>query len=364
MNSQLQRLQITLKERQIDAVFLQSPVNVAYFSDFESDPHERVLALVAFSDQDPFLFTPALEADDARQSGWLYDIYSYHDHEDPFIIIQQAIMERRSSLSTIGLEEDSLSLSRFKELLKLFPNAAYEDVTSLLQELKVVKTPEEIEKMKQAGRTADLALKIGFDSLREGITEQEVVAEIEYQLKKQGVSEMSFATEVLFGDHAASPHGVPGERQLQKNELVLFDLGTIHEGYVSDVTRTVAFGTVSDEHKHIYDVVLQAYLTAFNMVRPGVPVSDLDAAARKVIEDAGYGPYFTHRLGHGIGKLIHEFPSVMQGNDLILQEGMCFSIEPGIYIPGSIGVRIENCVYVTKDGCVSFTHTPKEYREI
>lgn len=364
MTKQLRRLQQNMQEAQIDVSFLQSPENVVYFSGYESNPHERVLALIVFADSDPFLFTPALEEEDARQSGWPYDVYSYQDHESPFDIIEQAIKKKHSSILKIGVEEETLPLGRFKQLSTRFSESAYKDLTSMLQKLKLIKTSDEIHKMKEAGRTADLALKIGFDSLREGITEQEVVAEIEYQLKKQGVSEMSFSTEVLFGGHAASPHGVPGNRKLKKNEFVLFDLGTIHEGYASDVTRTVAFGSPSQKEREVYEVVLKAHMEALKAVRPGVRASQLDAIAREVIEQAGYGNYFTHRLGHGIGKSIHEFPSIMQGNDLVLQEGMCFSIEPGIYIPDSVGVRIEDCMYVTADGCVPFTHTPKEYQEL
>lgn len=364
MHKQLQHLQTNMKKQNIDVVFLQSPDNVAYFSHYFSEPHERVLGLVVFADADPFLFTPALEAEDARSSGWSCEVYSYQDHEDPFDLIARAIENSASSIKTIGLEEDVLPIKRYKELSSYFMDSQYVDVTSLLQQMKLIKTKEEYAKMREAGKTADLALKIGYQSLREGITEQEVAAEIEYQLKKEGVPEMSFSTEVLFGDHAASPHGVPGNRRLKKGEFVLFDLGTMHEGYASDVTRTFAFGEVSEKEKEVYQIVLNAHTLALEAVRPGVTASELDHIARQVIEEAGYSEYFTHRLGHGIGQSIHEYPSIMEGNDLEIQEGMCFSIEPGIYIPGSVGVRIEDCVCVTKDGCIPLTRTPKEYTEI
>lgn len=172
---------------------------------------------------------------------------------------------------------------------------------------------------------------------------------------------MSFETMVLTGDNAASPHGVPGNQKVKRNELVLFDLGVEHNGYVSDVTRTVAFGNPGEKAKEIYDIVLRANEAAIAAIKPGVTASELDKIARDIITDAGYGAYFNHRLGHGIGTSVHEYPSIMEGNDLVIQEGMCFSIEPGIYVPGVAGVRIEDCVYVTKDGCEVFTHTPKTY---
>ena len=175
---------------------------------------------------------------------------------------------------------------------------------------------------------------------------------------------MSFDTIVLAGDNAANPHGAPGERKIVPNELVLFDLGVIWKGYCSDATRTVAYQKPTALQEKIYQIVLEAQLAAQNFVRPGVTAAQIDQVARNVIEKAGYGKYFNHRLGHGIGTTVHEFPSLVEGNDLVIEEGMCFSIEPGIYIPGEVGVRIEDCVHVTHNGCESFTQTPKELQII
>lgn len=213
--------------------------------------------------------------------------------------------------------------------------------------------------MIEAGKWADKALEIGFNAIGEGVEEQEIVAVIEYELKKMGIKNMSFETMVLTGDNAASPHGTPGDRKIEKNDLILFDLGVVYEGYTSDVTRTVAFGEPSQQAKDIYNLVLEANEAAIAAVKPGITAGELDRIARDVISEAGYGKYFNHRLGHGLGSNVHEFPSIMGGNDLVIEEGMCFSIEPGIYVPGVAGVRIEDCVYVTADGCEVLTHTPK-----
>ena len=165
---------------------------------------------------------------------------------------------------------------------------------------------------------------------------------------------------VLTGNNAANPHGIPGTNKIENNALLLFDLGTDMHGYASDMTRTVAVGKPDQFKKDIYNLCLEAHMAALEFIKPGVLASEVDAAARKVIEKAGYGEYFNHRLGHGIGMICHEFPSIMEGNDIEIQEGMCFSVEPGIYIPGKVGVRIEDCGYVTKSGFEVFTHTPKE----
>jgi Xaa-Pro dipeptidase len=230
----------------------------------------------------------------------------------------------------------------------------------VIERLSLIKTEDEIKKLYEAGDWADVAFATGFQAVREGATEQEIIAEIEYHLKKRGVSQMSFDTLVLAGKNAASPHGNPGLTKVEKNDFVLFDLGVVWKGYNSDATRTIAFHEPKEFDKKIYDIVLEAQLAAHAFVKPGVKASDIDKVARDVIASSGYGEYFSHRLGHGIGTTVHEFPSIVEGNDLIIEEGMCFSIEPGIYIPEKVGVRIEDCVHVTKDGCKPFTSTTKE----
>lgn len=192
------------------------------------------------------------------------------------------------------------------------------------------------------------------------MTETDIIAQIEFGMKKIGINQMSFETMVLTGNNAANPHGIPGTNRIENNSLLLFDLGVVSQGYVSDMTRTVAVGQPDQFKKDIYNICLEAQLTALDFIKPGVTASEIDAAARQVIEKAGYGEYFNHRLGHGLGMDVHEFPSIMDGNDLVIEEGMCFSVEPGIYIPERVGVRIEDCGHVTKDGFEVFTHTPKE----
>lgn len=366
MNPKLKSLQDYMVSEEIDVIYLDDPTSVAYFTEFESNPHERIVAYIVTQNGD-FLFVPTLEKDEAKRQSNVSNVYSYNDEEDPWTIIKKATYELVDEINTICMDETTLTVERQNRLLQALLDTQGDDktissgdVSSVIDQLRVVKTKDEIEKMIVAGKLADEALQIGIDSLSEGISEQEVVAVIDMEMKKKGVSEMSFSTLVLFGDHAASPHGNPGNRQLKKNEFVLFDLGVIYDGYASDVTRTIAFGEISAKEEEIYQIVLEANKTAQEAVKPGMRAGELDEIARKVIEDAGYGEYFTHRLGHGIGKTAHEFPSITGSNETILEPGMCFSIEPGIYIPGEVGVRIEDCVYVTEDGCEAFTFMDKE----
>lgn len=356
----IKELQEWMQNNQVEVSYVSNPSSIAYLTGFESDPHERVLALFIHADKAPFLFTPAMEVPEAKKV-FNEDVIGYLDTQNPWQIILNELKVHFGPFKKMALEKNQLSVERF-EILKggLAAVDFSVDITPILQQIQLIKTPEEIQTLLEAGHWADVAFEIGFKALKEKVTEQEIVAEIEYQLKKQGVSKMSFDTLILFGDNAANPHGNPGSLQLRNHDLALFDLGVVWKGYCSDATRTVAFKEPTTKQREVYEVVLQAQLAAQNAVKPGVTAQELDAIARNVITDAGYGEYFTHRLGHGIGTTVHEFPSIVEGNSMVLKEGMCFSIEPGIYIPNEVGVRIEDCVYVTKDGCQSFTQTPKE----
>lgn len=359
----LNNVQHYMKSEHIDFLFFDDPLTVAYLTGFESDPHERVTAAIIFEDVF-WLLVPAMEAPSARAVNGHARIISYKDEESPWALLKDALDTDAFVSQKIGIDEDSLLVSRYHSLQGIFSDASFVNSVSIIQNLRVLKQPYEIEILKEAGDLADKALEIGMASLKNGITEEEVVALIEYGIKKYGVKEMSFPTMVLFGDHAASPHGTPGKRQLKPNEWVLFDLGVVYNGYTSDMTRTVVYGKADEETKEIYTVVKEAQEKAQALVKPGISAASIDHAARNHIEKAGYGQYFTHRLGHGLGKSVHEFPDIAPGVELIIEESMCFSIEPGIYIEDFYGVRVEDCIYVTEDGAQPLTHTSKELIEL
>ncbi|AEJ30110.1 MULTISPECIES: Xaa-Pro peptidase family protein [Leuconostoc] len=334
--------------------------SISYLTGFESDPIERVLALVILSDHEPFLFGPALEVHSMTASGWPFPAFGYEDQENPWQKLAQHIKNATYGQS-FAIEADHLTLSRFQQLQEAYPTASFNiDITDQINRLRLIKTAAEIQHMIAAGRDADRAFNIGFNALTTGVSELDVVATIEYELKKSGVSAMSFETLLQFGQHAADPHGATSTRTLKSGDMALFDLGTMSEGYASDATRTVAFGNVDAKAREIHAITLEAQLTAQSHAKIGMTADELDAIARHVITKAGYGQYFVHRLGHGLGSSVHEFPSIMAGNDVTLQEGMAFSIEPGIYIPGIAGVRIEDSGYMSRSGFVPFTHTPKD----
>ncbi len=357
----LKKLQAYLQKSNLDVAYLSNPISIAYFTGYEMEPHERIFALLVFKDADPFLFTPALNVEEAKASAWEGDVYGYLDDEDPWQLIADHINKRTKETDHWAIEKDFLQVSRYEALHEVFPGSNFTtDLSQFISHLRLFKTSKEIEALKKAGEEADFAFQIGFNAIKSGVTERYIAGEIENQLKLQkGVMHTSFETIVQAGINAANPHLGPTMTKIKPNELVLFDLGTMHDGYASDSSRTVAYGEPTSKQREIYEIDREAQQAAIEAAKPGITASELDHVARKIIVDAGYGDYFIHRLGHGIGKDVHEFPSIMAGNDLVIQEGMCFSIEPGIYIPNVAGVRIEDCGVVTGDGFQPFTHTDK-----
>ncbi|PWF99599.1 M24 family metallopeptidase [Levilactobacillus bambusae] len=356
-----QQIQQWTAQQGASLTYLSDPKTIEYLTGFSSDPVERVLAMIVFPDQDPFIFCPALEVEAVKDTGWRYPVVGYLDHENPWAIIADEVAKRHVTPTRVALEKSNFTVARLEDLQSQWPAAKFDlSITSFIEQMRLIKSPDEIEKLKVAGKWDDFAFKVGFEAVKAGRTEQSVVAEIEYQLMKNGIMHVSFDPLVQAGAHAAEPHGESNGTKFKENELVLFDLGTVWEGYISDASRTVALGQPTEKELDMYQVCLEAQLAAQAAVKPGITAEALDKVARDIITKAGYGEYFIHRLGHGMGMSEHEFPSIMEGNTMELQEGMCFSIEPGIYIPGVAGVRIEDSVYVTKNGCEPFTHTSKD----
>ncbi|NMD70747.1 aminopeptidase P family protein [Bacillus sp. DNRA2] len=353
-----------LKQQGAEVCFLTSSENVFYLSGFYSDPHERLLGLAIFQDAEPFLICPSMEENEARNAGWPYEIIGYSDIEQPWELVHKAIMKRVNSVATMAIEKEHMIVERYETLTNLFNGTQYISAEEKLRQLRMIKSDDELTKLRQAGELADYAIQIGMNEISEGKTELEVLAAIEYALKKKGVSQMSFSTMVLTGANAAAPHGTPGGTKIQRGDLVLFDLGVVVDGYCSDITRTIAFGETSEKQTKIYDTVLKAQLAAIEAIKPGVTCSAVDLTARGIISAAGFGEYFPHRLGHGLGISIHEYPSVTEKNSLVLQEGMVFTVEPGIYVPNVAGVRIEDDVLVTASGYELLTKFPKELQRV
>ena len=357
--SKYEEIKNYLLENNIDAAFITTPDNVFYVSGFKSNPHERLLGVMIFKEAEPFLICPQMEIPDAKAAGWTYEVIGHQDTEDSMVVLADAIKARGVNPSIFAIEKAHLIVERLEALQQLFPQASYVRLDEKINAMRVIKDETELNKLRKAAELADYAIEVGCKEIAEGKTEIEILTAIENAIQEKGCK-MSFETMVLSGPKTASPHGTPGTRKIQKGDMVLFDLGVIYEGYCSDITRTVAYGEPSEAQKDIYNAVLAANMNAVAAVKPGVRAMDLDKIARDTIADAGYGEYFTHRLGHGLGISVHEFPSVTGSNDMTMEAGMVFTIEPGVYKADVTGVRIEDDVVVTKDGVEVLTKFPKE----
>ncbi|GGC96937.1 putative dipeptidase YkvY [Thalassobacillus devorans] len=365
MEHRLEEVAKQLKSEGLDAAFINAKENFFYLSGFHTDPHERLIGLMVFPEEDPIAVVPGMESGQLRDAGWKYEVISYADHEDPWAMLGESVKEKASDeIKIVGIEKDVLSYGRSELLLQQFPEAKVRDIAGILNNMRVIKDASEVEIIRRAAALADYGVKVGTESLQIGITEMEVLAKIEYELKKKGVREMSFSTMVLFGEKSGHPHGAPGDRRLEKGDFVLFDLGVVLEGYASDITRTFIYQSASDQQREIYDTVLKAQKASLEISKPGTRIGDLDQTARDIIEAAGYGDKFPHRIGHGMGINVHEFPSMSHLNDGQLKEGMVYTIEPGIYDPAIGGVRIEDDVLVTDEGYETLTKFPKELQVI
>ena len=353
-----------LQKNDVDAAFITTPDNVFYVSGFRSEPHERLLGVMIFKDAEPFVICPLMEVPDLKASGWTFEAVGHQDTEDAWEVLASVAAKREVPLKNIAIEKSHLTVERLERMEELFVGAAFHRLDEQMNNMRNIKSEEELEKLRKAAALADYAIEVGCKEIAEGKTELEILMAIEFEMKKKGAEKMSFDTMVLSGPKTASPHGTPGDRKIQKGDFILFDLGVVYEGYCSDITRTVAFGEPSAKQREIYETVKKAEETAIDLIRPGVKACDLDKAARNVITEAGYGEYFTHRLGHGLGISVHEFPSVTGTNEMKLEEGMVFTVEPGIYHPEITGVRIEDDVVVTADGVEVLTKFPKELQII
>lgn len=261
-------------------------------------------------------------------------------------------------VTALGYEEDYLTVAELMNYEKKL-NAKLVPMNQEINSFRAVKEDWELDRMRKAQDITDKAFTEVLDRINVGMTEKELAAELIYCLYKNGGEGLSFDPIVVSGPNTSLPHGVPGERRIREGDFITMDFGVIYQGYCSDMTRTVAVGYVTEEMQKVYDTVLKAQCSAIAATRPGMKGKEIDEIARKVITDAGYGPYFGHGYGHCLGLEVHELPSSGPGSETVMQKGNVSSAEPGIYLPGKFGVRIEDVVLFTEDGCEVITHSPK-----
>jgi D-alanyl-D-alanine dipeptidase len=340
----------------LDAVVVAPGPDLLYLIGYGLPPLERLTALIVRPERDPVLLVPELERQRAAASpaGRLVEFATWRDGESAHHAARRLLPDR----GTFGVI-DQLWARHLIELERECPDATFVPASRVLSRLRIRKDAGELELLARSGRSADQAFAVISGEELSGRTEDEVSQALRRHLVEAGCHSPSFWI-VGSGPHSASPHHEPGARTIVRGDPVVLDFGGRVGGYGSDLTRTVSVGEPSRQVKEVHEIVLQAQEASFRAIRPGVTAEQVDHAARHVIEEAGYGAAFIHRTGHGIGLEEHEEPYIVRGNTQLLEPGMCFSIEPGIYLEDRFGVRIEDIVAVTEDGAVRLNNAPRE----
>ncbi|EGL83167.1 peptidase M24 [Caldalkalibacillus thermarum TA2.A1] len=337
-------------------LLLTDPKTVYYLTGFYTDPHERFMGLFFDPEQGWTLLVPQLDFEAAQAAvGNMVAVCGYGDDQPAGQLVKDYLS--RAGWNTIFVEENHMSYARAKWLLAQ-DGLKIHNISPFMEQLRMVKDEGEIVLLKEAARVTDQVLAAAMKQFKRGMTENDLVAELEYQAKKHGAAQMSFSTTVLSGKKSALPHGHSGAEPIGQGNL-LIDFGLVINGYCSDITRTFHVGEWDQKMQRVYEIVLTAQQAALEGIKPGMTLAEADRLARKVIEQAGYGPYFIHRLGHGIGLNVHEHPSVAPGRQELVKPGMVFTVEPGIYLHGQGGVRIEDAVVITDGGAAPLTSFPK-----
>jgi Xaa-Pro dipeptidase len=344
--------------RHVDAVYISRPVSIAYLTGFFADPHERLMGLVVRGDG-ATLIVPALEQEKAGKQAAGVRVVGWRDGEDPYALVSQAL----SGVVDMAVEKEHLSLHAAEVITTRAGISELVDVGEQVRRLRLIKNEDEVEKLARAAAITDAATEQILSRMREGQSEVEVAMLLAAIIGELGGA-LSFASLVQSGPNSSLPHLEPSGRKLQRGDLVLLDFGAAVGGYKADTTRMAVVGKATEKQREVHRVVLEAHDAAIAAVRPGVTTGEVDAAARRVIEAAGYGAGFFHRVGHGLGLEGHEDPSMDPGSQRDLEPGMVFTIEPGVYIPGFGGVRIEDDVVVTETGCRVLTQANRALTEI
>ncbi|MCL2817759.1 MAG: aminopeptidase P family protein [Clostridiales bacterium] len=357
----VRELQSIMQAEGVEQLAVSPSANLRYLNGLDIMPDDRLTLAVFPAQGQPFLLVSRLYEGEAKALEPLFRPIFIADDASVSAALKQALSQDSGPTAI----DERMWASHFMRLLEhLGRQSSYIPAGRLLSQLRVRKSRGEISLLKEAGRIAAAAFRAVLPQLRAGLTERQLVNMLELEMKKAGGEGLSFPSIAAFGANAANPHHSAGQAELAAGQFVMMDFGCTFQGYCSDITRTVCFGRADALQKELYQVVLQANLAARARVAPGVPAHSVERAAREIIEAAGYGPHFIHRIGHGVGLDVHEAPHFGEKSGHILREGMVFSIEPGLYLPGKIGLRIEDVVALDENGIEDMHVLDKELLEI
>ncbi len=352
-SSRLERFREKLVQKNLDAFLVCTPENRYYLSGYgeEDLTHTESSGYLFITPRNNYLFTDFRYGESAREAAPHFELVLY---SEGVAQVLPGVVEALG-LRHVGIEGHYITHESYlhveNSVKSVSPNVEVSSVSGLVEEMRIIKEPWELEAIKKSLRVTEAALQHVWDKLEPGVNEKDMAWEIERFIREQGAEDVSFPPIVAAGPRGALPHAVPSERKIEGGDTVILDLGSRLNHYCSDMTRTWMGRDVPEKLRQIYRVVLEAQRAAMEQIRAGQDTVKMDGVARSVIEGAGYGEHFGHGLGHGVGLAVHEKPGLRKRNPVILEENMVVTVEPGIYLPGLGGVRLENMVRVTQDGC-------------
>lgn len=356
MNKRTEKLLSVLKEQDIDAMIIVNPSNRRYLSYFTGSA-----GVLYISPTTQVLLTDFRYIEQANTQCPDYEILN---HQAKGILPSLKELMDKDQVKTVGIESNSVTFADYEDYKANFGEITIKGTKNMVEGLRQIKDHTEIESLKRAETIGDIAftniIRFIREHVKNGITENEIALELEVNMRKNGAQGTSFSSIVAAGTKSSLPHAVPEDVILKEGDFVVMDFGCIYNGYCSDMTRTIVIGEPTQKHIEIYNTVLLANQEALKAIKPGKTGKEIDAIARDIIADAGYGDYFGHGLGHSVGLDIHENPRLSMADNTPLEPGMVVTVEPGIYIPGFGGVRIEDLVVVTENGIENLTYSPKE----
>jgi Xaa-Pro aminopeptidase len=348
----LHRLREAMQAQKLEAVFITNAFNRKYLSGFTGSSGYLLITL-----DRAILLTDFRYMTQAPAQAQYYEVI---DHGPKAIESVKEIVTKQA-IKQLGFEQNEVTFGLYQSYASVLNPIELVPTDQLVEKLRMYKDASELQIIQEACDLADRTFSYILTKLAPGISEKEIALDMEIYMRKHGATSSSFDTIVASGERSALPHGVASDRILQANEFVKLDFGAYYQGYCSDITRTVILGKPTEKHKQIYDIVLEAQMQTLDKLKPGMTGREADAVARDIIRKAGFGDNFGHGTGHGLGMEIHEAPRLSLQSDVILEAGMVVTVEPGIYIPGFGGVRIEDDVVLTATGTRILTHSSKDF---
>ncbi|WP_010303173.1 M24 family metallopeptidase [Kurthia senegalensis] len=346
----LQQLRAQFSEHQIDAMLVTNPINVSYLSGFTGDD-----SYILVTKDEAIFLTDARYTEQVK-----HETEGFRLVERKSTLLEEVVREvKETNVQSVGFEKEYVTFATY-QLFEKYIDAKMIGTAGMIEKLRLIKTPEEIKIIKVACGIVDQTFDYILSFIKPGMTELQVSNEMEHYMRKLGAKSSSFDTIVASGWRSALPHGTATDKIIEKGDIVTLDFGALYNGYISDTTRTIAVGEPSDQLKEIYDIVLNAQILGVDALKPGMTGKEADAVTRDYITKHGYGEAFGHSTGHGIGREVHEAPGLSHRSSTVLQPGMCVTCEPGIYIPGVGGVRIEDDVLITETGHEVLTRSKKD----